>query len=102
MTDKGYHILRMDILLIQPKINAQPLAFWRQGNGGLDRQAIGAPPRLVYRRVPRQCPRPTTGRLQPEAARIDPDDGHPFLPGFFYSAATPPIAFQRDTEEGAA
>ena len=81
--DKGDPILRMDILLIHPKINAQPLASRRQGNGGLNRHAVVAAPHLVSRRVPRQSPCPPTGGLQQEAALIDPDEGHPLVSGFF-------------------
>ena len=46
MTDKGYHILPVNIMLIHSEINAQPLAPRRQGNGGLNRQAIMAIPTL--------------------------------------------------------
>ena len=83
-TDKGYHILPVDIMLIPSEINAQPLAPRRQGNGGLtNRPAIVAIPPLVYGRVTRQSPRPTTGGLQQEAALIHQGDGRPLVPGFF-------------------
>ena len=83
MTDKGYHILPVNIMLIHSEINAQPLTARRQGNGGLNRQAIMAIPHLMYGRVTRQSPRPTTGGLQHEATLIYQGDGRPLVPGFF-------------------
>ena len=56
MTDKGHHILSVNIMLIHSEINTQPLALRRQRNGGLNRQAIVAIPHLVQGRVAPQSP----------------------------------------------
>ena len=78
-TDKGHHILSVNIMLIHSEINTQPLALRRQ-RIGLNRQAIVAIPHLVQGRVAPQSPCSATGGLQRRL--IDPGDT-PFCRAFF-------------------
>ncbi len=83
LSQKPDHVLRLDVMLKQLKIQTRITTHRRQREGGDSRQPVVPIPRPLNRRLAAGCPRATAHRLQHEAAFIEKYDASLFFNSLF-------------------